>query len=67
MDKDTRKILKVAQDQGFTVEITRKGHAVVRKDGRVITTASGTASDHRARLNLIAQLRRGGFQWPPPR
>lgn len=67
MDKDTKKVIKAAEKQGFEVQITAKGHAVFSLGGMPVATASGTASDHRAIKNLIAQLRRAGFQWPPRR
>lgn len=65
MDKDTKKIIKAAKDQGFDVTITTKGHALFRVGGAPVATASGTTSDHRATKNLIAQLRKAGFVWPP--
>lgn len=67
MDKDTRRILAAAREQGFEVRITSKGHGFVTRDGRPVATASGSTSDHRSRANLIAQLRRHGFEWPPRR
>lgn len=67
MDKDTKKVIKAAEAQGFTVELSRKGHPVFTKGGKLIATGSGTASDPRSIKNLIAQLRRAGFQWPPRR
>jgi hypothetical protein len=64
MDKDTRKLLKEADAQGFEIRTTRNGHAVVYRDGRRITTFAGTASDHRSYRNGLAALRRAGFVWP---
>lgn len=40
---------------------------MVYKDGVLIATFSGTASDRRAFLNSLAPLKRAGFQWPPRR
>lgn len=66
MDKDTRKVLAEAERQGFTVRITRRGHALVRdRDGIPIATFGGTTSDVRGLRNGIAALRRAGFVWPP--
>ena len=65
MDKDLKKIVKALQKQGFEVEVTRKGHLMVYRDGRLVTTFSGTASDWRALKNGIAAARRAGFRWPP--
>jgi hypothetical protein len=65
MDKDMKKIVKALESQGFDVEVTRKGHLMVYRDGRLVTTFSGTASDWRAMKNGIAKARRAGFRWPP--
>jgi peptidoglycan/xylan/chitin deacetylase (PgdA/CDA1 family) len=67
MDKDTRKVLKEAEDQGFTVTRTSDNHPMIRMDGRFVATASSTPGDVRALRNLIAALRRHGFVWPPAR
>lgn len=67
MDKDMRKIAKALREQGFEVETTSKGHLMVFRDGRLVTTFSGTASDWRAMRNAIAKARRAGFVWPPRR
>lgn len=63
MDKDTRKIVKALEAQGFEVRATRKGHLQVKQNGRVIAVLSGTPSDHRSMGNALARLRRAGFQW----
>lgn len=67
MDKDTKKLIKAAKAQGFTVTYSNKGHVIFAKDGRRVAVGAGTTGDHRSRQNLIAQLRRAGFQWPPTR
>lgn len=61
--KDLKDLLKEMQRQGFTVARTNKGHWTVRKDGRLVTTLSGSASDWRSHRNAIAAARRHGFQW----
>lgn len=66
MDKDLKKIVEALRAAGYDVSPTRRGHRVSR-DGRVVTTFSGTASDRRAHGNALAALRRDGFQWPPGR
>ena len=66
MDKDLRKIVKALKNQGFTVDITARGHIVVTRDGALISTFSGTASDWRSVRNGLAPLKRAGFRWPPP-
>jgi hypothetical protein len=65
MDKDLRKIAKALKAQGFDVEITGKGHIIVTRDGDLIATFSGTASDRRSIRNSLAPLKRAGFRWPP--
>lgn len=65
MDKDLKKIRKALNAQGFTTELTKRGHLMVFKDGRAVVTFSGTASDWRALKNALAKARRAGFQWPP--
>lgn len=65
MKKDLRKIVKALRDQGFDVETTKKGHLMVYRDGRLVVTFSGTASDWRSMRNGIAAARRAGFRWPP--
>ena len=67
MDKDLRKILKAAEKQGFEIRTTKDGHPMVHRDGKFVTQSAMTASDWRGIRNLIAALRRHGFQWPPKR
>lgn len=67
MDKDLRKIVKALEAQGFDVAVTKRGHVVVTRDGRMIATFSGTASDWRSIRNGLAYLKRAGFRWPPER
>jgi hypothetical protein len=67
MDKDMKRVVKAAKEQGYTVTLSTKGHPLFSLDGRVVATGSGTSSDRRALANLIARLRRSGFQWPPKR
>lgn len=67
MDKDLRKIIKALEAQGFDVEYTSKGHPQVYRDGVLIATFSGTASDWRSIRNSLSPLKRAGFRWPPKR
>ena len=60
-------IVKALRAAGYDVSPTRRGHIRVSRDGRAVTTFSGTASDRRAHRNALAALRRDGFQWPPGR
>lgn len=65
MDKELRKIVKALEAQGFEVSVTKRQHVVVARDGRVIATFSGTASDWRSIRNGLSYLKRAGFRWPP--
>lgn len=67
LDKDLRKILKAAEKQGFEVRTTTNGHPMVYRDGTFVTQSAMTPGDWRGQRNLIAALRRFGFQWPPTR
>lgn len=67
MDKDLRKMVKALEAQGFEVTVTKRGHLMVSRDGRMIATFSGTASDWRSIRNGLAYLKRAGFRWPPAR
>jgi len=67
MDKDLRKVVKELKAQGFDVAVTKRGHLMVSRDGRVVATFSGTASDWRSFRNGMAAVRRAGFRWPPQR
>lgn len=64
MDKDLRKVIKALEAQGFEPRVSRKGHIIVTRKGRVVAVFSGTASDWRAMRNGIAAARRAGFVWP---
>lgn len=65
MNKELRKVVKGLEDQGFEVSVTRKGHLMVYRDGELIATLAGTASDWRSIRNGLAPLKRAGFLWPP--
>lgn len=67
MDKDLREIVKALEAQGFEVTVTKRGHVVVEREGKVIAVFSGTASDWRSIRNGLAPLKRAGFRWPPKR
>lgn len=67
MDKDLAKILKEAKKQGFEVRTTSDGHPMVYRNGQFVTQFATSPSDWRGQKNLIAALRRYGFQWPPRR
>ena len=68
MDKDLKRILKAAEAQGFEIRTSAKGHPMIYdRDGNFVTQSASTPGDWRGQRNLIAALRRKGFQWPPRR
>lgn len=67
MDKELKKVAKALEAQGFETRVSKKGHMIVTRDGRLVATFSGTASDWRSMRNSIADAKRAGFRWPPDR
>jgi predicted RNA binding protein YcfA (HicA-like mRNA interferase family) len=62
--KELKEIVRAAEEQGWWVDRTSKGHLLFyAPDGENIVTTGGTPSDHRALANLISRLRRHGFVW----
>lgn len=65
--KDFRALLQELPRQGWTVEPTERGHWRARPPdqahGLVHFSESG---DSHAQMNIIRDLRRRGFVWPPP-
>jgi len=63
---DLRDVVKAAEEQGFRVERTSKGHwkFFPPDPAKPAEFFSGTPSDQRAIKNLIAKLRRAGLIWP---
>lgn len=62
-DKEIKKLIKDLRKQGFEVSETGPHHKVY-KDGRRIAVLPKTPSDGRARKNILAELRRHGFDKP---
>lgn len=64
---DIKKVAREAERQGWRVDRTSKGHwRFIPPDpqGR-ICIHSGTPGDRRGIHNLVAEMRRQGFRWPP--
>jgi len=58
-------LLDAAPAQGWKTERTRRGHWQFKApNGKDIVTAGGSYGDFRAMRNLVAQLRKYGFQVP---
>ena len=68
MGKEFQRYLRAATNQGWTQVPTRKGMQLIPPDPeKPIVQAHRTPSDHRALENLLAEMRRSGFVWPPPK
>jgi len=63
---DLRDVNRAAEEQGFGVERTSKGHWKYTPPDKRFRAEffSGTPSDQRAIKNLVAKLRRAGLIWP---
>lgn len=57
-------LIEVLRGEGWRVEPTRNGHVrlIPPDTGQKIVHAPGTSSDHRGFANVLAQLRRSGYQ-----
>lgn len=68
---DFRDIKRAAEQQGWTVRQTNKGHwqFLAPAPSKAIVVSGGTPSDRRAIHNLLSGLKREGFiwPWPPPK
>lgn len=62
MHKDLRKLQKNLEAQGFTTRATKKGHLMVFKGIRPVTTFAGTPSDGRSWQNSLAACKRHGYR-----
>jgi len=61
MSKDMRALVRIAEQSGWLVRRTKRGHYQwLPPQGRVIVTA-GTPSDHRAMSNIKSMLRKEGL------
>lgn len=66
MRKDVRALVREAERQGWMAVRLTSGHVqLLSPDGTTIVVLPGTPSSQRWRTRAIAQLRKGGFQWPP--
>lgn len=61
--KDVKDLIKALREQGWRVEETGRHPVAYAPDGVTIVTLSSTPSDHRAFRNMVARLRRAGFEW----
>jgi hypothetical protein len=69
MADDIKRIRKALIDQGWRIEERKGGHDMAYPPDRSKPGVAmpGTPGGGRWLQNLIAQLRRSGFIWPPPK
>lgn len=60
--READRLARLVEAQGFRVRRTKSGYVVYAQDGRRTAGWHRTASDHRARKNLLADLRRIGVE-----
>ncbi len=67
-DTDIKDIMRAAMDQGWSIAKTTQGHyrAAPPDKTKPVVFLGGNSGDPRAIKNIISQLRRSGFIWPPP-
>ncbi len=68
MDRDWKRVVAAAREQGWRIVETRDGVMLLAPNGIGKVTLHGTPSDRRSIRYTVADLRReGGFEWPPKR
>lgn len=67
MQKEWKRLIEAAEEQGWRVDRTTDGWQLKAPDGVFIETIHGTPSDWRAIRNSISRMRRSGLVWPPPK
>jgi hypothetical protein len=60
--KDLARLIRQAENQGWTVRATSKGHLMFQSPSGEAATTSSTASDHRSMKNHISRMKRLGFR-----
>jgi len=67
VDKEFRRLVRAAEEQGWRVRPIKKGVMLVPPDlARPAVTIHRTPSDPRSWNNTVAQLRASGLEWPWP-
>lgn len=67
-NKESRRIIRTLESQGFTVQRTAKGRWLIRNpEGRAIATIADKPGEYRAWRNALSVLKRAGLVWPPPK
>lgn len=67
VDKEFRRLIRAAEEQGWRVRSIKKGLMLVPPDPtKAAVTIHRTPSDRRSWNNAVAQLRSSGLEWPWP-
>jgi hypothetical protein len=68
MDRDWKRIVAAAREQGWRAVDTKDGVMLLAPNGTGKVMIHRTPSDRRSIRHTLGDLRReGGFVWPPPR
>jgi hypothetical protein len=59
--KDVAKLLKEAERQGWRIEDRGRRYLCFSPDGSTVVTVSKTPSVQKALVNILSDLRKGGF------
>jgi hypothetical protein len=59
--KDVAKLLKEAERQGWRIEDRGRRYLCFSPDGNTVVTVSKTPSAQKALMNILSDLRKGGF------
>lgn len=63
--RDFQEIKQAARKQSWTIERTNNNHYMFKSpDGTTQVLAGGTYKDRHSLKNLVAELRKGGFEPP---
>lgn len=62
MDREIRRLVKLAEDQGWVVIVGK--HVKFLAPGGGMVVSAKTPSDHRSVKNTVAHLRRAGLEIP---
>lgn len=64
MDKNVKRFLAEAEEQGFRLRVLKSGVMYLAPDGISKITVHRTPSDSRSFNNMVGEFRRAGMRWP---
>ena len=65
-NRDYLKVRREALRQGWRIVSIKSGERLLSPDGLHSATWHKTPSKQNAMRRFVGDLRRGGFEWPPP-